>query len=184
MFYAEDHRTRWGASWDDIDEIGRPPHFHQKTMFAIFVNGTVECTIAILPEGPKTNSIYFIECVLRPLTEICCPQGRMVHEKRIMLHFDNAPVHSTERVQESLANFGFRRTEHPPYSPDLTPYAFFLFGAMKQARAGQYFDAIGHFFMAAEAFLGGLSVDFLQTVCQEWIRRLQLCHEGGGESDE
>jgi hypothetical protein len=36
-----------------------------------------------------------------------------------MLHFDNAPVHNIEGVQESLANFGFRRVESPPYSPDL-----------------------------------------------------------------
>jgi hypothetical protein len=53
-----------------------------------------------------------------------------------MLHFDNAPVHSTEGVQESLANFGFRRMDHPPYSPYLTLCDFFLFSAMKQAFTG------------------------------------------------
>jgi hypothetical protein len=35
MFNAADHRTRRVASWDDIDEIERPTHFHQKTMFMI-----------------------------------------------------------------------------------------------------------------------------------------------------
>jgi AraC-like DNA-binding protein len=30
MFDAYDHRTRWVASWDDIDEIERPSHFRQK----------------------------------------------------------------------------------------------------------------------------------------------------------
>jgi hypothetical protein len=44
-----------------------------------------------------------------------------------MLHFDSAPVHNTEAIQESLANFGFRRMENPPYNPDLAPCAFFLF---------------------------------------------------------
>jgi hypothetical protein len=56
MFYAYDHRTRWVASWDDVDEIERPSHFHQKTMFTIFFNGTGEYKIAILPEGQKVNS--------------------------------------------------------------------------------------------------------------------------------
>jgi histone-lysine N-methyltransferase SETMAR len=59
-----------------------------------------------------------------------------------MLYFDNAPVHNAEGVQESLAYFGFRRMEHPPYSPDLAPCGFLLFGAMKQAFAMQHFDTI------------------------------------------
>jgi hypothetical protein len=71
---------------------------------------------------------------------------------------------------------------HLPYSPDLTPCNFFLFDAMKQAFTWQNFAAIDDLLMNVEAFLRGLSADFLQTVFQEWIRRLQLCCEGGGES--
>jgi hypothetical protein len=53
VFYAYDHRTSWAASWDVVDEIDRPSHFHQKAMFAIFFNGTVEYKVAIPPEGQK-----------------------------------------------------------------------------------------------------------------------------------
>jgi hypothetical protein len=63
------------------------------------------------------NSTYLIECVLHHLTEVCYPQGRGTQERRVMLHFDNAPVRNTEGAPESLANCGFRRTEHSPYSP-------------------------------------------------------------------
>jgi hypothetical protein len=73
MFHASDHRTRWVASWNNVDEIGKPSHFHQKTMFTIFFNGTGEYKIAILLEREKMNSPYFIEYILRPLTEICHP---------------------------------------------------------------------------------------------------------------
>jgi hypothetical protein len=88
-------------------------------------------------QGDKMNSTYFIECVLRPLTEICYPQGHKVggtHERRVMLHFANAPIHNTEVAQENLADFGFRR-QHPPDSPHLAPRGFFLFAAMKMASA-------------------------------------------------
>jgi hypothetical protein len=68
-------------------------------MFTIFFNGTGEYTITILPQGQKVNSMYFIESVLHPLTEICYPQGRGTHERRVMLHFDNAPVPNTERFE-------------------------------------------------------------------------------------
>jgi hypothetical protein len=110
------------------------------------------------------NTTYFVECVLRPLTEFCYPHGRETDEKGVILHFDNVPIHNTSAVQKSLVNFGFRRMEHPPDRPDLAPCNFFLFGAMKQAFSGQYFDTIDDFFMDVEAFMGGLSADFFQTV--------------------
>jgi hypothetical protein len=95
-----------------------------------------EYKIAILPGGQKVNSPYFIEYVLLPLTEIYDPHGSETHERSIMLHFDNAPVHNPVEARESLANFGFKRMEHPPYTPDFAPCDFFLFGAMKRAFAG------------------------------------------------
>jgi hypothetical protein len=52
MFSADDHRTRQVASWDNVDEIEQPSHFHQKTMFTIFFNGR-EYTIGILSEVQK-----------------------------------------------------------------------------------------------------------------------------------
>jgi hypothetical protein len=87
-----------------------------------------------------------------------------------MLHFDSAPVHNTEVVRENLASFGFRRMAHPPHSPDLGPYDLFLFGAMKQAFAGQHFAAIDDLLVSVDAFLKGFSADFLQTVFHESIR--------------
>jgi hypothetical protein len=90
------------------------------------------------------------------------------------LHFENAPIHNAEGVRENLSSFGFRRMAHPPYSLDSAPCDFFLFGAMKQAFAGQHFATISDLLMSVEAFLRRLSADFLQTVFQQWIRQLQL----------
>jgi hypothetical protein len=184
MFYDYNHRTRWLASWDDVNELERPSHFHQKTMFTVFFIGTGEYKIVIPPDGQKVNSAYFIESVMCPLAEICYPQGRGRRERRAMLRFDNAPAHTTERVRENLVSFGPRRMSHPSYSPDLAPCDFVLFGAMKQAFAGQQFVTINDILMSGEAFLRGLAGDFFQTAFQEWIRRLQLCFEGSGECVE
>jgi hypothetical protein len=64
---------------------------------------------------------------------------------------------------------------HTPNSLNLmflqsAPCDFFLFGAMKEAFAGQHFATIADLFMSLEAFLRGPSADLLQTVFQEWIR--------------
>jgi hypothetical protein len=71
--------------------------------------------------------------------------------------------------------------EHPPYSLDLAPRDFFLFGAMKGNLWRQRFDSLDGLFDAGESLLGGFCADVLQTVFQERIRHLRLCSESGGE---
>jgi hypothetical protein len=69
MFYIYGHRTKWVASWDDVDEIERRSHLHQTILFTIFFNGTGEYKIAVLPREQKMSSTCFIECVLRSLAK-------------------------------------------------------------------------------------------------------------------
>jgi hypothetical protein len=102
MFFANDHRTIWVTSWDDVEEIGRPSHFQQKTMVTIFFNRTGKCKIVILPQGHKMKSTYFIGCIIQPLVEMCSPDDKKIHEGKVMLHFDNAVIHNAKGVHENL----------------------------------------------------------------------------------
>jgi histone-lysine N-methyltransferase SETMAR len=153
MFSTHDHRTMWIASWDDVEEIGRSSHFQQKTMVTILFNGTRGCKIAILPQGHKMNRTSFIGCVVQSLVEICSPDGRKIHERKVMLHFHNGPIHNAGGVQEHLMGLGFKRLEHSPYSLDLAPCDFFLSGAMKGNVWGQRFDSLDGLFDAGESYL-------------------------------
>jgi hypothetical protein len=170
MSYVYHHRVTWVASWDGIDETELLSHFHQTNMLTVFSNGTGKYKIPILLEGQKMNSTYSIEFVLCPLTEFCYPQGRGHMKGEPSCLSTTGRFTALRRFQKSLANFGFIRMEHPPYSPDSAPCDFFLFGAMKQAFAGQHLDPIDDLFMGVEVFLGGPSADFSQTVFQEWVQ--------------
>jgi hypothetical protein len=108
----------------------------------------------------------FIECVLCPLTTICSPQGRVIYKRKIMLHFDNAPVHNTEEVQESLGNFGFRRIEHPSYRPDFASCNFLLFSAMKKRLLGNILIPLTIFLWVWRHFWDG----FLRTSSGPFVR--------------
>jgi hypothetical protein len=101
-------------------------------MVTTFFNGTGECKIAILPQGHKMNSTYFIGCVFQPLVEMCYPDGTKIHERKVMLRFDNGPIHNAEGMQEHSTGLEFKRLEHLPDSLNLAPCDFFLFGAMKR----------------------------------------------------
>ena len=53
---------------------------------------------------------------------------------------DNARPHSTILTQEKLAQMYWAALEHPPYSLDLSPCDYHMFGPLKEAIGGQRFD--------------------------------------------
>jgi transposase len=54
------------------------------------------------------------------------PSGRESGTLRYILHFDNAPLHSREEVEQTLQECEILRLEDPPYSPYLSPCHFFF----------------------------------------------------------
>jgi hypothetical protein len=100
-------------------------------MSSVFFNGIGQFVIDILSEDMKMGTDYFADNIIREMARLCYPQGRRSHQRRVMLHFDNPPTHCTGAVQDRMAAAELERMEHPPYSPDLTPYDFFLFGYVK-----------------------------------------------------
>jgi transposase len=62
--------------------------------------------------------------------------------KNGLLHHDNAPAHTALAMQHFLASKNMTVVCHPPYSPDLAPYDFFLFPKMKIKLKGRRFDTV------------------------------------------
>jgi histone-lysine N-methyltransferase SETMAR len=49
---------------------------------------------------------------------------------------DNAKPHQSKKSLERADEMGFVLVPHPPYSPDIVPSDFFLFGYLKEGLAG------------------------------------------------
>ena len=58
----------------------------------------------------------------------------------ILLH-DNARPHSAKLTLETIKKEGWEILPHPPYSPDLAPSDFFLFGPLKETLRGVKFNS-------------------------------------------
>ena len=74
------------------------------------------------------------------------------------------------------------RLEHPPYSPDLAPSDFFLFGYLKAYLEGMNFESFEEMFHAVQDFLYKIPIEMLGRVYSEWIVRLEKCIESGVEN--
>jgi hypothetical protein len=131
----------------------RDCHISRRKLCVPFFDGTGDDKIVIRPKRQEMNSM------LGPLAELCYPYNRKSHERRVMVQFDNSPIHNTEGVQVYLASVAFRSIRHSLYGPDLAARDFFLFRVIKTNFSPHHVDS----------FLSALSDDFLQMVFQEWI---------------
>jgi len=59
--------------------------------------------------------------------------------KRVLLLHDNACPHSANQTTATLRSFMWVVLQHPPYSPDLAPSDFQLFGPLKHHLSGERF---------------------------------------------
>jgi histone-lysine N-methyltransferase SETMAR len=51
----------------------------------------------------------------------------------MLLQNDNARPHTSLKAREAITKFDWTVLPHPPYSPDLAPSDFHLFGALKNS---------------------------------------------------
>jgi hypothetical protein len=99
-------------------------------MVTIFFNGVGQFYVNVLLQKQKMNLGYFTEKILTGVAEICARE-ETVPKENLAVHFDNVPMRNTEMAREMLTEWNIARMDEPPYSPDLAPCNFLLFGYMK-----------------------------------------------------
>jgi histone-lysine N-methyltransferase SETMAR len=62
------------------------------------------------------------------------------NEQKLLVHADNARPHTTRLSTQYLNENRMKSAPHPPYSPDLVPSDFYLFGYVKRCLARLSFD--------------------------------------------
>jgi histone-lysine N-methyltransferase SETMAR len=110
----------------------------QKIMVVIFWSGLGVESLHFVPRMVTVNPDYFVKNILKPLndkfyTEI---STRSTEEKEKWLHVDNASYHNSLSTNTFIENSVFERISHPPFSPDIAPSNYYLFGRLKQLLHG------------------------------------------------
>jgi hypothetical protein len=73
------------------------------------------------------------------------------------------------------------RAPHPPFSPDLAPWDFYLFARLKATMKGSLFEDENELLAGIISELNKISREELEIVFQEWVLRLDRCIDTGGE---
>ena len=87
--------------------------------------------IDYLPEAQTINAKYYSSLLVQ-LKDIFKENRRGKFAKGVLFLHDNAPAHRELAPQKKLSYLGFKRLDHPPYSPDLAPSDHHLFLGLKK----------------------------------------------------
>jgi histone-lysine N-methyltransferase SETMAR len=94
-----------------------------------------------LEKGTAINSARYSEMLTdRPRSAIQSKHRGILSKVVVSLH-DNACPYTAAHTAEMFQKLKFDAMAHPPYSPDLTPSDYNLFGTLKEALRGYRFTS-------------------------------------------
>ena len=97
----------------------------------------------------------------------------------LMQHSNTGP-HASLKTIEHAVNLGWTVLPHPPYSPDLAPSDFQLFGLMKNGLHGQHFPSTETVTAAVKQWVISNGADFYECSMQDLVLCWQKCIASGG----
>ena len=113
-----------------------------KVLLTVFFDCKGVVDHEFLPQCPTVNKKYYLEVMWRLQKAIRRKRTELWKNQSWILHYDNAPVHTSMLVREFLAKNKTVLMPQPPYSTDLAIADFFLFLKLKKAIKGKRFTTI------------------------------------------
>ena len=178
FFFENPRDWIWQKSTDPRQKKIRRNISSKKIMISVVWSSNGIHSITKLNQGEKFNRDFFINTVLKDLEENMKIKRPKKILKGLYLHMDNARPHC---VGNELQKKDIKRIPHPPYSPDLAPSDFYLFGYLKNQISGNDFDSSKELFGKIKEILLSIPLTVLRSVYEEWVSRLKKCIEEEGE---
>jgi hypothetical protein len=153
----------------------------QKVMLTVFFSGVKLLSLCALPPGARFTQESFIN---RILPDIINEMGRILQRVRradFCLDMDNSMSDNRRKATDELDNLRRDRVPHPPYSPDLSPCNFWLFGMLKQAVKDREFHAVQEIESAFHEIWSQVISESLNSVFFNWTEQLEYVIKHDGE---
>jgi hypothetical protein len=90
----------------------------------------------LLPYRANFNMGYFFDNIMALLQSMIFPAGRKKENRKLSLHFANCFIHRSKESQGCFERNQIKKIPQPPYSPDIPPGEFHMFGMLKRKLEG------------------------------------------------
>jgi hypothetical protein len=146
-----------------------------KFMLTIFwdVNGPL--LVHFQEKGQTVTSARYIDMLVNELKPAIRSKRRGLLSKTVLLLNDNARPHTAAHTVDTLRALKFEVLNHPPYSPDLAPSDFHLFGPMKEHLRGQKFADDNEVIEAVQSWLKATPESFFLEGIRKLVERWTKC---------
>jgi histone-lysine N-methyltransferase SETMAR len=92
-----------------------------------------------MPREKTANSATYADLLKNHLLPALKSKRRGLLSTGILLQHDNARPHTARSAVATVQDLPFECLPHPPYSPDLAPSDFHVFGSLKEAMRSKSF---------------------------------------------
>jgi hypothetical protein len=136
-----------------------------------------------VPSGQTVNRNFYCNVLRRLKENVWGKRPVKWQNNSWALHHDNAPALTSLLVRQFLTSTKMTVISHPPYSPDLAPWDFFLFPKMILKLKGWRFGSTGEI-RAELQDVKMLTQNDFQQCFRSWKSRWDCCinEEGGTTS--
>jgi hypothetical protein len=133
------------------------------------------------PPRASFNASWFIDGNLALSIQKFISAGLSAGRRKLGGHADNAPPNISRMTQNIFGHNSLKRLRHPPYSPNICPSDFSLFGKVKSALVGQEAPDEIHLLEAVTEILNGISDAEWQCVFRSWIEGVETMTDAEGD---
>lgn len=132
-------------------------------------------------QGQTINAAYYSSLLTEKVKPAYKSKRRTKSIRGIRLLHDNARPHTAILTRNTLEKLHWDVLPHPPYSPDLSPCDFHVFGPLKEALGGQRFRTNDEVQQFVQSWLRTQPEEFYYKGIMKLPERWKRCIELEGE---
>lgn len=151
-----------------------------KVMASVFWDFRGIIHVDYLPKSHTINAAYY-QGVLKDVHAAIKRKRPGLITKGVIFQQDNARPHTAQSTMALISELGWEVIPHPPYSPDLAPSDFHLFGPLKKHLSGTHFETDEGVKAAVRIWLRGCSKEFYAQAFTSLVERWEKCVRVGGD---
>jgi transposase len=121
-----------------------------------------------------------MEYVLSDIEHLAALQTAIRQKKKFVIYMDNSPIHKSRAMTEKMASLSLALAPYPPYSPNLAPADFFLFGYLKDKILGIDLGSPPELIDWIQFTFEAIRRHFLDKVFESRLRLVQDCINSQG----
>jgi hypothetical protein len=153
----------------------------RKTMITVFFTAKKLVVFYVLPRGSTFNQLYFIKNTFLDLKTANLYFRRQKTGSAFWVHMGNAMGRNGSKVRSKIKKNYISKMPHSPYSPDISPCDFWLFGMLKRILRDRELSSSDEIEDAIAQESNTLTFHDAQSVFRDWTRRIAWVTENDGD---